>query len=251
MTGKRRDDAADTATDPPGAATDAAAADAVNDASVAAYLRENPDFLRRHPDLLDVLQAPRRDYGDGVVDLQNAMMERLRGELARLRESRDDLIQTGRANMNTQTRIHEAVLALLRAKSFEHLIETATTDLVVMLDLDAITICVEQAPEGPTGPVRRGVLQTQPGTVDQLLGDEREYLLVAELAGASQIFGEAADLIQSAALLRLEIPGAPAAMLALGSRAPGHFAPDQGTEFLRFLANVLALAIRRWLELPA
>jgi uncharacterized protein YigA (DUF484 family) len=251
MTGKRRDDAADTATDPPGAARVSGESHPLDDAAVAAYLREHPDFLRRHPDLLDVLQAPRRDYGDGVVDLQKAMMERLRGELARLRESRDDLIQTGRVNMNTQTRIHESVLALLRAKSFEHLIETVTTDLVVMLDLDAITICVEQAPEGRTGAVRRGVLQTEPGAVDQLLGDERDHLLIAELAGANQIFGEAAALIQSAALLRLEIPGAPAAMLALGSRTPGHFEPNQGTEFLRFLANVLALTIRRWLELPA
>ena len=241
MTRKRRDEAPDTAVEPAG----------LDDATVAAYLRRNPEFLLRNPGVLDVLQPPKRDYGDGVVDLQNAMMDRLRGELARLRESRDDLIQTGRANMNTQTRIHEAVLALLRAKSFEHLIETVTTDLVVMLDLDAITICVEHAPDAPSAPVRRGVRQMTPGTVDRLLGDERDHLLVAEMAGANQIFGEAAGLIQSAALLRLEIPGAPAALLALGSRTTGHFDPSQGTEFLRFLASALALTIRRWLELPA
>jgi hypothetical protein len=223
----------------------------LSETAVADYLRRHPDFLVRHGDLLDVLQAPRRDYGDGVVDLQNAMMDRLRGELTRLRESRDDLIQTGRANMHTQTRIHEAVLALLRSRSFEHLIETVTTDLVVMLDLDAITICVEQTPDAPAATTRRGVLQMEPGTVDRLLGDDRAHLLIADMTGANQIFGEASELIRSAALLRLEIPGAPTALVAMGSRQPGYFEPNQGTELLRFLANTLALTIRRWLELPS
>src|SRR3546814_15926736 len=33
---------------------------------VAAYLRRHPDFLARHPDLLDVLALPARDPGTGV-----------------------------------------------------------------------------------------------------------------------------------------------------------------------------------------
>lgn len=240
MTQKRRDDTTDAAVETPD----------LSESAVADHLRRHPDFLVRHPDLLDVLQAPRRDHGDGVVDFQNAMMDRLRGELDRLRESRDDLIHTGRANMNTQSRIHEAVLALLGARSFEHLIETVTTDLLVMLDLDAITICVEQSADAPTGAIRRGVMQMEPGTVDRLLGDDRGHLLIAEMDGAYQIFGEASELIRSAALMRLDIPGAPPALLAMGSRTPGHFEASQGTELLRFLAQTLAQTIRRWLELP-
>ena len=250
MTGKRQDDTPPAT--PTRGATSAAGADApLSDEAVAAFLKQNPDFLRRRPEVLDALQPPRRHHGDGVTDLQQAMVERARSELAKIRESRDDLIQTGRANMNTQSRTHKAVLALLGAKSFEHLIETTTTDVSVMLDLDAVTICVEQTEDAPAATSKRGVLQMEPGTVDRLLGQERDHLLVADMTGASGVFGEASELIRSAALMRLDIPGAPPALLAMGTRTPGTFEPHQGTELLHFLANVLALAIRRWLELPS
>jgi hypothetical protein len=115
---------------------------------VAAYLRRHPDFLARHPDLLDVLTPPTRDRGKGVVDLQQFMVERLRRENAELSELRNDLVATGRSNLAIQSRVHEAILALLRAGSFEEFVETITTDLAVILDLDVVTIGVERAAEG-------------------------------------------------------------------------------------------------------
>lgn len=250
MTRKRQDPAAEEAAKDGQARADATPA--LEEADVAAYLRAHPDFLARHASLLDVLHPPARPHGEGVVDLQQFMAERLRGEVARLRESRDDLVRTSRANMNTQSRVHEAVLTLLAARSFEHLIETATTDLSVILDLDAVTICVEQgADEVPGRPSIRGVRPLAPGTVDALLGPGGTHRFVPDLADGEPLFGEAASLVRSAALLRLEIaPGTPPALLALGVRAPGQFDPAQGSELLRFLAGSLAATIRRWLDLP-
>ena len=46
---------------------------------VSAYLRAHPDFLRRHPNLLTIMEAPVREFADSdpgggdVVDLQHAM----------------------------------------------------------------------------------------------------------------------------------------------------------------------------------
>jgi uncharacterized protein YigA (DUF484 family) len=94
-------------------------------------------------------------------------------------------------------------------------------------------------------------MQMEPNTVDRLLGVDRSHVLIPELQGRAEMFGEAAALINSAALLRLDIPGAPPALLAMGTRTAGQFDPGQGTELLRFLADSLALTIRRWLELPA
>jgi uncharacterized protein YigA (DUF484 family) len=54
-------------------------------AQVIAYLRRHPDFLLRHPELLDLQQAPARHQGPAVVDLQQAMVEKLRRDVARLR----------------------------------------------------------------------------------------------------------------------------------------------------------------------
>ena len=115
---------------------------------VAGYLRRHPDFLNTYPELLDVLTPPARARGDGVVDLQQFIVERLRRENGELTQLRDELVATGRSNLAIQSRVHEAILALLRARSFEEFVETITTDLAVILDLDVVTIGVEQAAEG-------------------------------------------------------------------------------------------------------
>lgn len=241
----------DAAPEDPGKHEDDTAAGGLDDAAVSDYLRRHPDFLARHPELLDVLEPPMREQGEGVVDLQQFMLDRLRGELSRLRESRDDLIYTGRANMASQGRVHEATLAILSARSFEHLIETVTTDLAVILDVDAVTICVEQGEDGPARTRIRSVHQLEPGAVRSILGPGRRYAFVSDMAGEPALFGAAAGLVRSAALLRMDISSAtPPAMLTLGARTPDHFDPGQGSELLQFLARALELTIRQWLELP-
>jgi uncharacterized protein len=78
-------------------------------------------------------------------------------------ELRDDLVATGRSNLAIQSRVHEAILALLRAASFEEFVETITTDLAVILDVDVVTIGVEQAAEGAAWkPVAGGVFPESP-----------------------------------------------------------------------------------------
>ena len=86
---------------------------------VAAYLRAHPDFLLRHPNLLAVMEAPVREFaeadpdGGAVVDLQHAMVGRLRSELVRSAKQQGDLIDAGRNNQRSQARIHATVLRLL------------------------------------------------------------------------------------------------------------------------------------------
>ena len=110
---------------------------------VVEYLRRHPDFLVRHPDLLDHQIPPTRNKGEGIVDLQHFMVERLRRDIAKLRADQDELLANSRDNLSTQERMHKAVLALLAAESFEQFIEIVTTDLVVLLDVDVVTLCVE------------------------------------------------------------------------------------------------------------
>lgn len=235
--------------------SEAARPTALNADMVAGYLRRHPEFLAEHPDLLDVLTPPARseleDAGQGVVDLQQAMVLRWRAEAERLHSLCDELISNGRINAAIQSRIHDALLALLAARSFEHLMETVGTDLPVLLDLDAVYLCVEQSVKG-FAPVRlHGVRSLAPGTIDDLMGPSRAVCLRGEQPGEAAIFGPAAGIVASDALLRLTISSAtPPALLALGSRDPEHFSERQGTELLQFLARSLEHIIRAWLELP-
>ncbi len=227
-----------------------AAGEPVSAAQVADYLRRHPDFFGQDPELLDVIQPPARDRGEGVVDLQQYMVEHLRGALAELSAARDALVVTGRNNLSAQARVHKAVLALLSAKKFEHFIEILTTDVAVILDLDLVTVGVEQNGQDSARAQTAGVYRLEPGTVDRLIGPGQTVALHAHVDGDPEIFGPGAGLVASDALLRLSISGTtPTALLALGSRQPEQFHSGQGTELLSFLARVVESCIRGWLNL--
>lgn len=232
--------------------TDSSAPSEVTASQVAEYLANNPDFLTRYPKALDNQLPPERQLGDGVVDFQSAMIARLREDVAGHTDRQRELLDTSRTNLSIQARIHECVLALLEARSFEKVIETVATDLTVLLDLDVVTLCIE-AEDGTWsgGAADQGLRVIDAGTVDAIVGTGKDLILRCGVEGQPEAFGEAASLVRSEALVRLEISTAtPPALLAFGSRDPEKFHPGQATELIGFLAAVLESVIRGWLTLP-
>ena len=221
-------------------------------AEVVAYLRQHPDFLVEHDELLEVLTPPALRRGERVVDMQQFMLERQRAEIERLKTQQRSLIATTRANLASQNRIHSAVLTLLAAQSFEQLIQNVTTDLAVLLDADVVTIGVERIGSARPRLNHHGVQILDAGTVESLLGPEREAALFSEIAGDPKLFGSGAGLVRSAAILRLCVSAAaPPGLLSIGTRRAGKFQSGQGTELLSFLARALGITIAAWLDLPA
>jgi len=216
---------------------------------IIAYLRQHPDFLDSHPEALRLLRAPSREIGGDVVDFQHFQIERLRRDLARIGTEHRTLIAASRGNLASQGRVHKAVIAILAAPSFEQLLQTVTTDLAVLLDVDVVTIAVEST-AAPAGRLSlQGIHLLKDGTVDALLGAERTALLRANAAGEAVLFGSAVGLVRSQALLRLTFGrGAPIGLLCLGTRQPGRFRPGLGTEGLCFLARALGITIAQWLN---
>lgn len=216
---------------------------------VLAFLKRNPDFLVENAAALDLVAPPARSLGDGVVDLQHAMIGRLRDKVAESEGVARFLINTSRDNLSTTARIHESVLALLDATSFEQLIQIATVDLGVLLDVDAVTLCIEA--DGAASLPIKGLRMVPAGAVDHHIGARQQAALTGDISADPAIFGGAAPLIRSEALVRLYIsPSTPPAMLAFGSRDAERFQTGQATELLQFLARVLEKLICVWLDLP-
>ena len=218
---------------------------------IIAYLRRHPDFLDRHPEALRLLRAPTREVGEDVFDFQHFLIERLRRDLARINTEHRTLIAASRGNLASQSRVHKAALAILAASSFEQLLQTVTTDLAVLLDVDIVTIGVEST-AAPTGRLAmHGIHVLKAGMIDALLGPERPTLLRADMPGEAALFGSAAGLVRSQALLRLGFGrGAPVGLLCIGTRQPGRFHPGLGTELLGFLARIVGITISQWLNPP-
>jgi len=227
----------------------------LTDAQVVRFLRENPDFLERYPQLLSVIRAPERQFEDAdeaggeVVDLQGAMLSRMRSELAQREKQSSELIDASRANLQSQNRVHAAVIAILSARSLDHMIEILTIDLAGLLNVDAVALCLEGGMVTPTS--AQGVRVVPVGTIDKILDVSRTVSLRENVEGDRRIYGEAAGLVRSEAMLRLSVrEDAPCALLAMGSREPDRFHTGQGSELLTFLARILEHSIRTWLDLP-
>jgi uncharacterized protein YigA (DUF484 family) len=217
---------------------------------VAEYLRRHPDFLADHDELIAILTPPAHKRGDNVVDMQHFTLRRMQEELAQMKRQHQALIATSRSNLASQARIHAAALAVIGARSFEHLIQTVVSDLAVLLDLDVVTLCVESEAKPADRPQLPSVLLLGTGTVDALFAPNREVLLFDHAPGTPEFFGSGAGLVHSQALLRLNVgTGAPAGLIALGARSPTRFKPGQGSELLCFLARTLELTLGEWLHL--
>jgi uncharacterized protein YigA (DUF484 family) len=220
-------------------------------AQVIAYLRRHPDFLFRHPELLDMQSSPARHTESQVVDLQHFMVERLRQDVAKLRANQDEIIANSRDNLGTQERIHKAVLAMLEAETFEEFIDIITGDLVLLLEVDVVCLCIERTDGYNRRPKLDGLELLEQGAVDRIIGKGRQVMLRDEAVGDPEVFGGAAELVRSDALVRLKpSKAAPNALLAFGTRHPGYFHPGQGTELLSFLGRIIEFGIRSWLDLP-
>ena len=218
-------------------------------AAVADYLRRHPDFLADHPDLLDVLIPPAQRRGDGVVDMQRYMVERLQIELARHKTQQAELIAASRANLATQNRIHAAVVSLLGATTLEHLIEIITTDFAIHLEVDAVALVFEALDRIGPNSTSRFLKLVPKGRIDRLMVGGRDIMLLADAPGDEEVFGGMASLVRSQALLRLNLRReAPTGMIAFGARAPDRFHPGQGTELLAFLGRTVELTLRGWLD---
>lgn len=220
-------------------------------ATVKAFLRANPDFLLKNPELLEVLTPPPRHTGGNVTDLGGFMVERLQDQVGELREREAGLLETVRSNQSVQACVHRATLTMLDAMSFEHLIHIVTRDLSDVLDVDVVTMCVEANGEGPRRVPTGGVFVLEAGTIDRLIEPREQLYLGAPFPGQDAIFGPAAGIVRSMALVRMAAsPHSPAGLLALGSRDAGKFQPGQSRELLVYLARFLERLLRAWLDLP-
>ena len=226
----------------------------LNAAQVGDFLTQNPDFLARNPEVLKSMIAPSRwsgeRDGEGIADMQQFMLEQLRGEIDNLRECAQDVIETSRTNMSIQMRTHTAVLALLSATSFEQMLRVIDDDFSLLLDIDVAVIGFEP-PRDPVNPFAMriaapSVRRLAKGDTDLFVGSEQDVVLIRDMDDDGALFGEAAGLAQSAAIARIR-PGrhSPMGLLALGSRG-SVFYPGQGTEMIGFLARVLERCIDRW-----
>lgn len=220
----------------------------ISEADVRDWLNAHPDFLEKNADLLATAIPPTRISGeDGVVDMQSFLVERLQKEVKKLTSLQNDFVSAARINIHTQKMIHNAVQALLAATGFAHFVHILTQDLPEILDVDVLTLCIE---DGPIPlPEMTGLQRLKEGSIERPNWRGGNILMRPDAPQSKAIFGPAMELVRSDALIKLDISSLHAhSMLAIGSREAGHFESDQGTELMSFLASCVQSCLQMWLE---
>jgi uncharacterized protein len=219
----------------------------INATSVHQWLMKNPEFLKENSELFTPALTAERVSDEGVVNMQSFLVERLQKETNQLKNLQGELVSAARNNLNTQKMVHDAVTLILSSTSLSQFVHTLTQQLPEVLDVDVITLCVEDGPV--TLPAISGLQRLKRGSIDRAHWNGSAILMRPVAPKSKAVFGPAKELVQSDSLIRLNVPTLYApAMLAIGSHEEGHFHPEQATDLLAFLATCVQSCLRMWVE---
>ncbi len=232
----------------------------LSEVEVLAFLRENPEFFARHPQLLETLSVPKKQTGSRkVLDFQSYAVSALQENVQSLKEEFSGLLSSARDNMSAQQQVHQAVLHLMKARGLEHLLEVLTQDFMQYFDVDAVRLVLEselaELYESSYGEINYSGISFVPlQTVDMALGAEKPAAMIPDTEddppyGFEAIFIDCASMVKSCALLRFYLPRIDrCGILAFGVREKHHFHTQLGLDLLRFLSEAVALRLDQCLN---
>ncbi|KGI79208.1 DUF484 family protein [Oleiagrimonas soli] len=212
---------------------------------IAEYLRKHPQFLKDFPDLAMSLTVP-REHGP-AASLASYQLDVLRGKNRDLERRLADLIEIAAENEQLMVRVHSLTLGLVRASSLADSARRVVAGLTEDFDTDLVRLVLlrehEGLPQADWLLVEAGGAAALPAFAEFFA---RKDPMVGRLASEKldYLFGEQADSVQSAALMRLGEHG----MLAIGSHDANRFHPGMGAVFLKLIAESVTAAIQRYAD---
>ena len=204
-------------------------AEQATDEAVAAYLLRHPDFLVHHPEVLAKLHVP---HGSGgAVSLIERQVTVLREQLGAERGRLNHLVARAREYEGLAARLHELTLKLVLARDLAHVEAALEATLKEEFNADAVTLKMF-----PVDPDQRAADPLVQAFVDFV---DRDRVLCGALAPeqSATLFGDAAEIIRSAALMPLK-GHEQTGVLAIGSYDSHRFTADMGTDLLERLAAI-------------
>lgn len=217
---------------------------AFDEQEVAAYLRTQPDFLLRHPELLEQLEI--NHSAGSAVSLIERQVDLLRGKNLRLEDRLNHLLSNAAENERRASSVHRLARTLIRAPSLAAVIAGLKSCMREDFGIDEVFVGVNAslykrndiecfAPLEPEGVLVRAL--------DNFLRTRLIECGPIDAARAKLLFPKAEEPVLSAAIVPLEKEKS-LGLLALGSKDTERFQPRQGKLFLEMTAELVAAALR-------
>lgn len=216
----------------------------LNERELVAYLKAHPDFLSRHPDLLESIELKHRS--GSAVSLIEKQVEMLRARNQRLEDRLERLLEAARDNERRQDSVHRLARTLIRAPSLASVAKGLASCMREDFGIEETLIGISAAHYKRHD--IEGVVPVAPeGRLAQALENFFRTRLIEcgpiEPARAKLLFPKAGQPVKSAAIVPLEKESS-LGFVALGAYDAERFAPRQGKMFLELTAELISAAVR-------
>ncbi len=217
-----------------------------DEATVARYLQQNPEFFENHLQLLARLRLPHA-RGSSTISLVERQVEVLRERHAALEQKLADFVTVARANDVVAEKLHRFTRRLLRGQSRQSAIEQLEASLREDFDSFHSVLVLIGEPAGvvPQRFVRLvGADDANLKSFESLFASGRPRCGQARDSQREFLFGADSPDIGSVALVPLGDHGS-LGVLALGSTDRDRFHPGMSTDFLARLADLISDVLSR------
>lgn len=215
---------------------DTAAASAVGEAEIIAYLQEHPDFFTAHPELLEKLYIPH--HSGAAVSLVEKQMGLMRERSRRMQRQMDELLDIARDNDKLFQRLHQLTLNMLDADDFESALAALSDALHQCFDADFVAVRIfVTRPNAPLSEVFRP--PSAAGPFADALSGQRPLFGTLNSEQRRLLFGADAEQVASCAVIPL-LRGDWQGLLGIGSRDAQRFHPAMGSLVLGRMGDIVA-----------
>ena len=218
----------------------------IGEQDVIEYLRNHPDTLERHPEVLTQLKFEHQS--GSAVSLVERQLSALRDENQKLRDKLGNLVQIARENEELGQRFHRLSLELMAADNLHDIVAMAQNQVQTFFYTDYVNFCFHDE-------LREQLLGLDKNILDrdhQHAGKIRDWIhkrqpvfgpLDPELN--QLLFGEHSQVL-SCVLIPL-YHTRDIGLLALGSKSVDRFNPQMGTMFLDQLGELVSFKLKNHL----
>lgn len=213
--------------------------DDLDESQVVEFLRVNPAFFERHPQLLALMKVSHPDSGE-AISLIERQVSILREQNRGLERKLKDLIYIARDNEHLSRQLHLFAAELLKVCTLSDLIAVAEDKLRELFKTDFVTLRL--LPSLTDDPSLLVSGEGQQSLFEELIEKDKPICGRLNEEQLGFLFQGNADEVQSAAVIALN-GVEPLGLLCLGSRDEDTFNPTMGHVFLQQLADLISSAI--------
>ena len=206
-----------------------------------------------------LIGASDKNLGGKIVDLRSVAMQKMDGELKKLKRSNQQVIATAYENLVGMKQVHQVVLKSLEQNSLDEFITNLDTEACDVLRVDCIKLGLEthfslQNTEKYDSNLSE-LLDLYPvNFVDTYISQAEnngsdDVVLRPTPKGCEQLYGKLSKNLKSEGCIKLEIGNEKIiGILALASKEREKFTAQQGVELLKFMGSVFERRISHWLN---